>query len=1722
MITKRSIHLAVPGGFQRCWRYRRYLALCLAVALLIFVSTAVQSVASKSFAQRKSKAAAGARSSASQSRAKIKKDSSPATEQQDVSTRGLIGPPIPSFKSNSQAYALIIGISKYPNLAENAQLKFADADAQALRDFLVSDKGGFTSENVTLLLNEQGTREQIVNEIERLQNSSGPGSLALIFFAGHGVVNQSGQGFLLTSDSQLDALLNTSLEMSRFNSALQNMRSRSVVIISDACKSGAIGDLLSGPGAANAFSTLSAKSFVAPAGRRDQSSFIFSAASPSQSSIERTSLGHGIFTHHILQGLDGQGDLNGDGLVTSKELYGYVADNVGKDAETSHVKQVPEFNPFYDRSIPLAAVSEAGREKYREWFDSDPLITKLVASFDDALKEGRLIKPAGQSAYDFYNGLAEYIATPPSISAQKRKDLLAQLEAEADKVIERAPAFPNQWEEARDNLAKAFEITRDESLRAKQFYCSVMSHYHHGEIGRAERECDNTLSLIEEGQANDPLLSIRIGQFYKNLKKWEKARRAYRLAVDKKPSALWMTEYAEVLTHLNAFPEAEEQLRNALKITPNHPPALNLLAGVLLQNPQKERIAEALATVTAARLIAPGDVDTEEMYGRALMASGNPHQAVESLLKVARQSLASGTKRDRSLLYLSEAYAQSGDLSRAISALREAEERGSQSVDVYDGLARLLSERGDVEEAVSVAQKAAVMTQADGAENVKRVRMVAEYLERRGQLVEAAYKFGDAARLAPDAKMRTLFENHSRVLFLRAGRTQEAGPMPRFLSRTEKPGGIQQSPLIIPGGRDALGHLTGITINDADGPGALANVFDACLRNPAIHARLIDFYNQYPEFAKKVGRKGGGIGGGLELTPPGQTPSAETKEGLKFFGVNDKKGRREIKSKEFEARQSILRALGGDPEKLRNGESVKIKFQNDELPAVMGTGYWGLIIKDGAKVDPEQQLLAFLQDPQAMKLYVGLSAIPENATKQFSEAILSKENLSEAPAGIYFAAPYLRFTPQGDLYIPGQRQGEINWQRMLKANSTSHAVQLLFKQENGGALYLFCALSVANEVGDFIARSTGFEQIYKLLHKSPLPSAREPFDFIDLMRQLRVDGDQLRFPKTAQSWLTSTSPTGDPFTALLSKSGRIAAGQAIPLVKQMAVLSQIERERADWVANPKIVDLLINQIIANREPQIELALDLQMNEQQLVSYFALIDQIEAMQPPAAKVTVIRAVQPAFEILRCLAKNSSLDRARISELTNKLLRLQISNDVFAFQLVSFLKVDLLGADPQANGEQIQAKLIELLSESSPIEISASKQGAQPADNQPAAAQAMKAGFQFEAAKAGQDRIKRTLASQRHSKLAFMIDAVAALQELERNPSAGDALNTFKAAINGFVEPERAPQPKKKKKSKQPIIEEPTLKERVAQLTSPVQGPLLSELRSRIAPYVGEALLGQVYALLLNSVGNDPANLDLVLKHDFSTAPWSDTRVDSSGKISGSVMRLSQALAGRESGASFDGGSLAGGKDSSAPFIEAVLNSFQLVGRQHVTSRAGEYVARSIDLGEDVLALSFYGDAAAIEVINQLDNMLTPKRGGVVKALVERGEVKKAVQLLTLSELYTIGQLYLEHRLGAATAATLASEPGALGAIARVVAKSMPSEPDKKISKSLRHELSQFGMPTTSRTGLSRLELLELEPYEHAASFRASDRLLERMQDLKLGVARSSYRLGQPATLALNPT
>jgi hypothetical protein len=83
---------------------------------------------------------------------------------------------------------------------------------------------------------------------------------------------------------------------------------------------------------------------------------MMTAANTNEFSLEDARWGgHGVFTHFLLEALQGKGDLDGDGIVTFTEVFDYVANNVRTATDG---RQNPQRSGFGD--IPLAVVPAGG------------------------------------------------------------------------------------------------------------------------------------------------------------------------------------------------------------------------------------------------------------------------------------------------------------------------------------------------------------------------------------------------------------------------------------------------------------------------------------------------------------------------------------------------------------------------------------------------------------------------------------------------------------------------------------------------------------------------------------------------------------------------------------------------------------------------------------------------------------------------------------------------------------------------------------------------------------------------------------------------------------------------------------------------------------------------------------------------------------------------------------------------------------------------------------------------------------------------------------------------------------------------------------------------------------------------------------------------------------------------------------------------------------------
>jgi peptidoglycan/xylan/chitin deacetylase (PgdA/CDA1 family)/uncharacterized caspase-like protein len=236
--------------------------------------------------------------------------------------------PIVTAGSYGSSWAIVIGIDDY---AKWPRLQYAVRDARAVRETLIQ-KFGFQADHVMTLENGEATRARILSTFHDKLFHGGmkKNDRLFVFFAGHGATRRlsSGRdlGYVIPVDSDPEQIATDAIPMTELQNIAESVTAKHVLFVMDACYSGL--GLTRGVGSS---------SFLRDNNKRLGRQML-TAGGADQLVADGGPNGHSVFTWTLLQGLNGKGDLNGDGIITATELAAYVA-----PAVSSVSSQTPAF-----------------------------------------------------------------------------------------------------------------------------------------------------------------------------------------------------------------------------------------------------------------------------------------------------------------------------------------------------------------------------------------------------------------------------------------------------------------------------------------------------------------------------------------------------------------------------------------------------------------------------------------------------------------------------------------------------------------------------------------------------------------------------------------------------------------------------------------------------------------------------------------------------------------------------------------------------------------------------------------------------------------------------------------------------------------------------------------------------------------------------------------------------------------------------------------------------------------------------------------------------------------------------------------------------------------------------------------------------------------------------------------------------------------------------------
>jgi uncharacterized caspase-like protein len=219
-------------------------------------------------------------------------------------------------------HQVVAGVSKYAPTSGQRDLALPHKDAADVAGFF-KDRGPqlFAQVRGEAMLNDQATRQNILDRLDAVVEEARPGDWAVIFLAGHG--GPYGTDWCFCAHDSIISGQELKARIARLAE-----KKVTVILILDCCFAGrmAVGNT---------------------------QAVVMAACRADEVSGESAAIGNGQFTGALLAGLRGLADGNRDGRVTLAELRSYVTQQVARfsDSLQTPLFAIPE---GVDENLPVA------------------------------------------------------------------------------------------------------------------------------------------------------------------------------------------------------------------------------------------------------------------------------------------------------------------------------------------------------------------------------------------------------------------------------------------------------------------------------------------------------------------------------------------------------------------------------------------------------------------------------------------------------------------------------------------------------------------------------------------------------------------------------------------------------------------------------------------------------------------------------------------------------------------------------------------------------------------------------------------------------------------------------------------------------------------------------------------------------------------------------------------------------------------------------------------------------------------------------------------------------------------------------------------------------------------------------------------------------------------------------------------------------------------------
>src|SRR5450432_658044 len=295
----------------------------------------------------------------------------------------------PLLLGKGMSWALLVGINEYEDTQSFGRLRVCVQDATQLSAQLIASS--FPEKHVKLLTDRTSQlplREEILAALQSIAETAEPDDLLLFYISGHGEI-EHGESYLIPRNCKGGSLYDTAISIKRVKEIIAGAKARAKVIILDTCHSGAdIGTKGKQPMTPEFFQHAFADA---------EGLAILSSCTANQLSYDWPEKKCSVFTHYLLEALQGYADSENKGFVTVMDVNRYVAYQVKVWAFQQQKRQIPtlQYQVIGDiillnyKNQEMAQTSLPKLPEEKPTTSSEEILTRYFGDLQ-ALREGRV------------------------------------------------------------------------------------------------------------------------------------------------------------------------------------------------------------------------------------------------------------------------------------------------------------------------------------------------------------------------------------------------------------------------------------------------------------------------------------------------------------------------------------------------------------------------------------------------------------------------------------------------------------------------------------------------------------------------------------------------------------------------------------------------------------------------------------------------------------------------------------------------------------------------------------------------------------------------------------------------------------------------------------------------------------------------------------------------------------------------------------------------------------------------------------------------------------------------------------------------------------------------------------------------------------------------------------------------------------------------------------